>query len=301
MRITQRAVVLTSLQGLNRNLSAVGKLQEQLTSGRAISKPADSPPGTNSAMQTRSALAATRQYNRNITDGQAWLAMGDSTLQSMLSQTRRVRDLTVQAMSTGSTSDSAHQAIAAEVDQLRTSLLGLANTQVQGRPLFGGSTWGPAAYGPDGSYTGRGGTGAEPAVGNLRRIAESATVRVDITGAEAFGDQGAGDDLFAVVANIGTAVRTSPGTLGTQLAALDDALDRMTNALSDVGARAKRLDNAQQVNSDLGLSLTTQLAAVEDIDMPKTIMNLQMQQNGYQAALQATTKAIQPTLMDFLR
>ena len=53
MRITQRAVALTSLQGLNRNLSAVGKLQEQLTSGRQINKPADSPTGTNRAMQTR--------------------------------------------------------------------------------------------------------------------------------------------------------------------------------------------------------------------------------------------------------
>ena len=29
MRITQRAVALTSLQGLNRNLDAVGKLQQQ--------------------------------------------------------------------------------------------------------------------------------------------------------------------------------------------------------------------------------------------------------------------------------
>ena len=37
MRITQRAVALTSLQGLNRNLDAVGRLQQQLTSGRLIS------------------------------------------------------------------------------------------------------------------------------------------------------------------------------------------------------------------------------------------------------------------------
>ena len=50
MRITQRAVALTSLQGLNRNLDAVGKLQQQLTSGRLINAPSDSPTGTNRAM-----------------------------------------------------------------------------------------------------------------------------------------------------------------------------------------------------------------------------------------------------------
>ena len=53
MRITQRAVALTSLQGLNRNLDAVGRLQQQLTSGRLINAPSDSPTGTNRAMQTR--------------------------------------------------------------------------------------------------------------------------------------------------------------------------------------------------------------------------------------------------------
>ena len=60
MRITQRAVALTSLQGLNRNLDAVGKLQQQLTSGRLINAPSDSPTGTNRAMQTRADQAARR-------------------------------------------------------------------------------------------------------------------------------------------------------------------------------------------------------------------------------------------------
>ena len=58
MRITQRAVTLTSLQGLNRNLESLGKLQNQLTSGRLINKPSDSPTGTNKAMQTRAEQAA---------------------------------------------------------------------------------------------------------------------------------------------------------------------------------------------------------------------------------------------------
>ena len=55
------------------------------------------------------------------------------------------------------------------------------------------------------------------------------------------------------------------------------------------------------VNSSQALTLKTQLSATEDIDMPKTIMELQMSQTGYQAALQATAQVIQPTLLDFLR
>ena len=96
MRITQRAVTLTSLQGLNRNLESFTKLQEQLTSGKMLSAPSDSPTGTNRAMQTRAEQDANAQYARNISDGQSWLNQTDSTLQQMLNVARRVRDLTVQ-------------------------------------------------------------------------------------------------------------------------------------------------------------------------------------------------------------
>ena len=154
MRITQRAVALNSLQGLNRNLDAVGKLQQQLTSGRLINAPSDSPTGTNQAMQTRNELAGVSQEARNISDGGAWLEQSDSTIQNMLNAARKVRDLTVQGLSTGSSSDASQQALATEVASLRDGLLTLANTNIQGRPLFGGVTPGNKAYDVAGAAAG---------------------------------------------------------------------------------------------------------------------------------------------------
>src|SRR3954463_7788071 len=146
MRITQKAVALTSLQGLNRNLDNLGKLQNQLTSGRLINAPSDSPTGTNRAMQTRSEQAAVAQQGRNISDAEGWLDQTDSTLRTMIETTRRVRDLTVQGLNSGGLTDQARQALATEVTSLRDGLLSLANTKSQGRPLFGGVTAGPDAY-----------------------------------------------------------------------------------------------------------------------------------------------------------
>jgi flagellar hook-associated protein 3 FlgL len=40
---------------------------------------------------------------------------------------------------------------------------------------------------------------------------------------------------------------------------------------------------------------------VEDVDLPKTIMEMQLQQIAYQAALAATARVVQPSLVDFLR
>jgi flagellar hook-associated protein 3 FlgL len=75
----------------------------------------------------------------------------------------------------------------------------------------------------------------------------------------------------------------------------------MLAAVANVGSRATRVDGLQQVNTDRALALSSQLATAEDVDMPETIMRLQMAQVGYQAALAATAKAIQPSLLDYLR
>jgi flagellin-like hook-associated protein FlgL len=292
VRITQRAVALTSLQGLNRNLGAVGKLQEQLTSGKQINRPADSPTGTNRAMQTRSDQAATDQYKRNITDAKGWMDQSDTVLQTMLNQARRVRDLTVQGNSTGGLSPTSQQALATEVASLRDSLLALANTTSAGRPLFGGSTSGSAAYDASGNFVGRAGLPVE------RRISDTEKLRVDLTGPEAFGPAGA--DLFTVVNNIATDLTANPTALSGHLAALDTAMNTMTSAVAEIGARSSRLERAETVNSDRVLTLASRLAETENVDLPNTIMKLQMQQVGYEAALSATAKALQPTLMDYL-
>jgi flagellar hook-associated protein 3 FlgL len=47
--------------------------------------------------------------------------------------------------------------------------------------------------------------------------------------------------------------------------------------------------------------LKQDLSAAEDLDLPKAILEMQLRNVAYQAALQTTAKVIQPTLVDFLR
>jgi flagellar hook-associated protein 3 FlgL len=298
MRITQRAVAQTALQGLNRNLSDLGKLQEQLTSGKVVSRPSDSPTAVNRSLQIRKDQAATAQYARNISDAQSWMETTDTALTSMVAQVRRVRDLTVQAANDGSTTAAGRTAIAAEVSALRDSLLGLANENVDGRPVFGGATSGNKAYEADGTWVGVGSADGTGVVPIKRRISNDEQVRIDSTGPETFGPPGS--DLFTVIGKIAADVGAGLSVQG-DLADLDTAIDRLLTAASTVGARAARIDDAAQVNSDRSLALAKQLATVEDVDLPRTIMQLQFQQTGYQAALQATAQVIQPSLANFLR
>jgi flagellar hook-associated protein 3 FlgL len=300
MRITQRAIVTTSLQGLNSNLGAVNDLQKQLTSGKTISRPSDSPTGTNTSMYTRRDLAGVEQQARAIADGKSVLSETDSALQDMLDQVRLVRNLALQAMNEGGMSPESQQAVAAQVAGLRDGLLGRANTVVQGRPVFGGVTTGSRAYDDAGTYLGVGGAGGVAVRPLTRRVSDVEAVRIDITGPEALNDRATGKDLFSVVAGI-AAHTGDVEALRTDIAALDGVMSSMLGALADVGTRAARLDAAGEVNASRGLTLTAQLAATEDVDLAKTMMELKQRQTGYEAALQATAQAIQPTLLDFLR
>ncbi len=294
VRVTQRSISDRSLAALQANLDRVGKTQQQLSSGKQISKPSDDPTGTVSALQLRSEQQRMAQWQRNADDGIGWLGTIDNTLTSTIDQVQRVRDLTLQGMNTGATSQQSREALATEVSAIRDSLIGLANTRYLDRPVFGGTTTGTAAYD---AATG-GFVGDQSPV--ARTVGYDAQVRVDVDGKTTF-ENAAGKNLFAVLTSIAQHLSSDPAQLSTDLGDLDAVTTTLSTRHAEVGARYNRIQQMQAQHDTRQVDLTNSLAEVESIDLPKTIMTLQMQQVGYQAALGATAKVIQPSLVDFLR
>src|SRR4051794_32910254 len=148
MRVTQHAISMSSLANVQASLNRTARLQEQMSSGKVLNRPSDSPTGTVTSLSLRSQISAQEQYAANAQDGVAWLGTLDTALQSVNDTLLRVRDLTVEASSTGSKDANARKAIAEEIKVLRESLVGLANTTYVGRPVFGGTTAGGRAFNP---------------------------------------------------------------------------------------------------------------------------------------------------------
>jgi flagellar hook-associated protein 3 FlgL len=296
MRVTQHTIATNSLANLQTNLGRVSQLQEQMTSGRVINRPSDSPTGTVSALGLRGEIRTTEQYSRNANDAVSWLGTQDTTLTSINDVLQRVRVLTLQGSNDGALGPAAREALATEVKSLRETTRGLANTTFLGRPIFGGTTSFTQAFVVDPTqkivYQGDGGE-------VVRRIGADATVRVDTDGQAVFGPNGS--SVFDVLDKLADDLVSNPGALAGDLGALDDATLRVRTALTEVGSRFNRAEAARQAADDRVLTLRATLSGVEDIDLPHTIMDLQMQQMAYQTALGATAKALQPSLMDFLR
>ena len=95
-RITQRSIATSSLAGLQANLARLQATQAKLSSGKAISRPSDSPTGTMSALRLRTDIDRYDQLDRNAADGLARLGTTDNALTDGLSTLREARNLVVQ-------------------------------------------------------------------------------------------------------------------------------------------------------------------------------------------------------------
>ena len=292
-RVTQNMMSERSLAGMQMGLTRLAKVQEQVSTGRILNRPSDSPIDAASAMNLRKGLDDQQQFVRNTADGLAWLNTADSTLSSMSLQIRKARELGLQGANTGALSADARNAVATEIEGIREGLIKDANTTYLNRPIFGGITAGAKAYDAGGAFVGEAGS-------VTRTVANGVRIDVNVDGPTVVGPTGANlfDDLTALAAAIraGDSAATATG-----LDALQTGLSRVTNALADVGSRTVRVEMAEQAALDAELSLRTSLSEVENTDLPKALMELKLQETAYQAALASTARVMQPSLIDFLR
>jgi flagellar hook-associated protein 3 FlgL len=289
IRITQQSISASTMRGLQANLSRMQDLQAQLSSGKRIAVASDDPSGTASAMTFRSQQAADEQYLRNIDQVSARLGVTDNTLTQLSDRLRGVRDLLVQAGNAGLGADS-RNALAAQAAALKSEIVDLYNTTYLDRPVFGGTVPGQQAVDPTtGAYIGN-----DQSV--QTRISRDATVRIDVKGSDVAADTTPAL-LDRIVADLGTTA-TIPSADFTDL---DATLSKVMQALGDVGARASRVDSTKANVDSHRLDLVARISENEDVDLPQAIMNLQSQQVAYQAALGASAKILQTSLLDYLR
>jgi len=296
IRVTERSIATNVLANLQTNIAKLGDTQNRLSSGKQLTKASDAPGDAVLAMQYRSDMTNLQQYSRNADDGISWLNTADTALTSAVEQVNRAKELVLSGMSSGSGgSQDARDAIALEMDNIRESVLNLANTQYLDRPVFGGTTTGQIAYNDDGTYAGD--------TGQVQRtVGPSAKIRVDTPAEGPNGVFGTGNtQIFGLLKQISDDLRTNPANLEDDLGKLNQATTTMQAGLSSVGARVNRLTQLQNYADSRVIDLTNQVSTVEDIDLPKTITELTLQQTAYQAALAATAKVVQPSLVDFLR
>ena len=293
MRITTDMMVARSVRRLSDRLEGYERVQQQVATGKRFTKPSEQPADANTGMALRAARRAREQQQRAAADAESWLGVVDMQMQSAVERLHRVRDLAIGV--NPSLSPAEALAVQTEMRGIQDELVAIANARHRGQPVFGGFIDGPAVSGSPGAWSFHDDGGQV-----LRRVGAEDVLRVNVTATEAFTIAG-GDDVFTVIDDLVAAVGAGGGApVSDLLPRLDAALAALGEHQGRVGATGARLAAAQDRGMAVDLALRTELAKTEDTDVAEAIMELQVQQLGFEATLKAVGTALPPSLISFL-
>jgi flagellar hook-associated protein 3 FlgL len=292
MRISEQALARTSLHRLNLRMTDMATAQQQLSSGKRIRRPSDDIASANRALTLHTQLRAGTQAKRNADDAQLWVNLADTKLQGVVSSIQRARELAIQGASSATTSFTA--GLADEIAAIRDEVLATANTSHDGRRLFAGFSGGDAVTKVAGTWTYTGDTGSVQ-----RRIGDGEMIQINVRANEVFGF--GGRDLFSVLDDLEASLRNGDASgSDTAIAELDGALDAALAGLSQLGSAGRRIEAAQIRGDAEQVEVRGALSNVEDVDLAAAVLELQMSQAAYQAALSSVQSVMQLSLGSFL-
>ncbi|WP_049627497.1 flagellar hook-associated protein FlgL [Bacillus sp. JFL15] len=305
MRVTQGMIAKNSLRFIGSSYDKLDRLQQQVSTGKKITKASDDPVVAMKGMQYRTQLAQVNQYQRNVSQGFTWLENSESSVNSETDIMGKIRDLMIKAKS-DSNGETELKAIGTEIGQLKKQLVSVANTQVNGRYLFNGtnSDVPPITENADGTYTYNYENYKSASDVNIN-ISNGAVLKVNSDPNSAFGGVAQnGDNVFEFLNSLEASL--SKGTLSEAdsnqiLSDIDGFTDKMNAEKSNIGARTNRLELIKTRLESQAATAEKVLSDNEDVEMEDVIVDYLSQQTVHKAALSVNANIIQPSLIDFLK
>ncbi|BCS86815.1 flagellar hook-associated protein FlgL [Pseudodesulfovibrio sediminis] len=137
MRVTQKMLFSRYVTNLNKSLTSLMDLNIKAQTQKRINKPSDDPTGMTRILDHRDTLRSLDQYSENISTAKGWLTSADESLMQVSTILTRAKELATQA-ATGTVDSNNREQISYELRSLFEQLVGLANTNFEGKQIYGG-------------------------------------------------------------------------------------------------------------------------------------------------------------------
>lgn len=257
-------VVNTNIQSLigqnslNRNTTALSRTLEQLSSGLKINSAKDDAAGLGVAELMTAQIKGNAQALSNIQDGMNLIQTAEGGLSIILENVQRIRELSIQAANEVYDENS-RQAILNEIGQrLKTINQISATTNFNGKSLIDGSINTLfIQVGPNGDLP-----NADPLLNSLDIAPSLTDARTDKLGIDlkitALGKAGGN----AIDAN-----NWSTQDVRNYINKLDDAITKITNDMSVMGAYMNAMESSSDNLTTMNLSLESARSEIRDVDI----------------------------------
>ncbi|GFE59510.1 flagellar hook-associated protein FlgL [Geobacter sp. AOG2] len=300
MRITTNMTANNAIYNLQQNLANLSKLQELSTSQQNINTPSDNPASAGVLLDIADRLKATDQYNSNITKASTFMQTTSTALTGISDFITQAKSL-VDSISSGTSDATQRQTVSDQLATLKKQIVDMANTQsADGRYIFGGTTSATPPFNTTNNTYAGDGTQV-----NIE-VAQNSTQAMNITGDRVLKGVGSSPsygstDILGTLDNLITAVNANDVTAMKQGATdLEAGAQQVTNAQIDLASRMTRLDSMTKMNTNNKTTLQNIASNIQEVDLATVGVQLAQQQTAYSAALSATAKISQMSLLNYL-
>ena len=295
MRVTQNTSANLVTENLQTILQRQTQLEQYASTGIKVSNPGDDPSTAQQILGLQAQKATTAQYARNITSGTTMLSMSDSAMSSMSDALTRTQQIAVQ-MASGTSSNSTEGAVQ-ELQQLKSQMISLGNTQMNGKYIFGGFKNDAPPFDASGAFSGTA-DATNVQVDSGTSVAVSYSGSALISGSTPPG----GTDIMQMYDHLISAVQSGDSTqVHDLLGTVTSASSQVLTGRAVVGASMNRLTDASTAGSSKTLATTTAISSLQDVDYLQVVSDLTKQQTAYQTAIAASAKVSQISLLDYLK
>lgn len=297
MRVTQSMLSNNMLRNLSSSYNKMGKLQEQITTGKKVNRPSDDPVTVMKSLGYGMTVDKVGQFQKNLGEVNNWLDSSDDALDGVGQVMHRARELVGNAANTGAMTPEDREKIKIELEQMQEQLRDLANTKVGDKYIFSGTKTDKPLYNKEVDGTGNPiGFENDPAFNSNVEIEvfDGVSLKVNTKAADTFK---AMDDMFNKLKDIGD----DGEGFSAALTEIDGLMDDVLTHRADVGARSNRAELMHNRLEAQEGSAKKQRSENEDIDMEVAITEMITSESIHRAALSVGARIIQPSLVDFLR
>lgn len=303
MRVSNNMIMYNFLSGMNKSLSRQNTLQEQLSDGLAIHRPSDDPVKATRSLTFNSNLVQNEQFTQNLQDAQSWMQTTDNAMSDLSSTMITIKEQVVYG-SNGTNPQEAVQTIGTLIDNLINHIVEVGNTKLGDRYVFGGQNDKAAPFTRIGDAITYNGDDNKISMPIKPGAATPSQDSVNLTGVEVFGAGGTAilNRLIEIKQHLMSGTTADQAWLSTTgLQYLDDDHSAMLQAQTELGTRMSAYDmnlNMLQRNNTV---INSDVAANDDLDVPKAITDLKTSENVYKSALAVGSRIMPVSLVDFLK
>ncbi|HCV41978.1 MAG TPA: hypothetical protein DGH68_00725 [Bacteroidetes bacterium] len=295
MRVTEGSMAYDLLSNVNRSKERILQLQAQLATMKRVLKPSDDPQAAQVIMRLNGMLERNTQFQKNVAEGNAAMETSNSGLERFSDIVQESRQVMTSAIN--NPDPAALATYADRIDQLLSDAVDTANTQFNGRYVFGGlqTTDPPFILAADRSAVtvnpnGISGTIQYP-------VGEGVSSVVNIDGQEAFN----GTQPFDLLIQVRDALRTGVVPTQAQLDGASAVLNHVNDKASKAGSLLQTLGANEDQLDEQRAQIETLLSAQQDVDLSDLVMKLKREENSLDAALNVAARILPTSLLDFLK